>query len=58
MTRPHKSEIEQEEGYIAFLEKRLASQHFKENAAPAEYEDTKERLKKARFKLKTMKARK
>ncbi len=49
-----KSEIEQEEGYIAFLEKRLASENYKANATPEEVEETKEKLKKAKLKLRFM----
>lgn len=49
-----KDPITLEREYVAFLEKRLASENFKANAKPGEYEATKEKLAKARFKLKTL----
>lgn len=55
--KTHKSEVEQEQGYIAFLEKRLASANFKANVSPEEYEETQKKLKKARFKLRTLQIR-
>ncbi len=44
-----------EKEYIAFLEKRLASDHYKASVSAEEYEKTKEKLSKARLKLKLLK---
>lgn len=48
-------ELKHEEDYVAFLEKRLASKNFVANVTTDEYNKTKEKLKKARFKLRTLK---
>ena len=50
-----KERIAQEEQYIAFLEKRLASENYKANVEPEEFAKTQEKLKKAKFLLKTLK---
>ncbi len=50
-----KSDLQHEQDYVAFLEKRLASKNFQANSTPEEVEKTKEKLKKARLKLKFMK---
>ena len=50
-----KSDFQHETEYVAFLEKRLASKNFQANSTPEEVEKTKEKLKKARLKLKFMK---
>ena len=47
--------IQHEENYIRFLERRLASNNFKKNATPEEYEETEKKLKKARLILKVLK---
>lgn len=47
-------EINQEIGYIAFLEKRLGSKNFHNNVTVEEVEKTKEKLKKARFRLRLL----
>ena len=41
--------IQQERDYIAFLEKRLASENFHRNSSPAIIEMTKGKLKKAKL---------
>ena len=46
--------LQHETDYIKFLEKRLASDHYKKNVSAEEYEETKQKLKKARFILKTL----
>ncbi len=48
-------EIKQTEDYIAFLRKRLDSKNYKANVSVEEYEKTKEKLDKAKFRLKIMK---
>ena len=49
-----KDPITLEREYIAFLEKRLASENYKAKATPEEFAATKEKLGKSRFKLKTL----
>ncbi len=54
--KPTKSQqIKQETDYISFLEKRLASQNFKNNVSEDEYDKTKSKLDKARLKLRLLK---
>lgn len=48
--------IKQEEEYIAFLEKRLASKNFKANVSNEEFENTAGKLKKAKLILKILKS--
>jgi hypothetical protein len=48
--------LKQEEDYIAFLEKRLASSNFKANVSKEEYEKTAQKLKKAKLVLKILKS--
>lgn len=50
-----KKEIDHEEKYIAFLTKRLESENYKNNVSKEEYEETKAKLKKAKFRLKILK---
>jgi hypothetical protein len=40
--------------YIAFLEKRLASKNYKDNVSAEDFKLTQEKLKKAKFLLKTL----
>ena len=47
-------EIKQEEEYVAFLEKRLASKNYKSNVSEEEYNKTKAKLEKARLKLRLL----
>jgi hypothetical protein len=47
--------IQHEKNYIAFLETRLRSKHYKENASAAEYAATEAKLKKARLVFKLLK---
>ena len=47
--------LKQEKDYIAFLEKRLASKNYKANVSEEEYQETQEKLKKARLVLKILK---
>lgn len=54
--KPTKAEeIKQTEEYIVFLRKRLDSKNYKGNVSKEEYEKTKEKLDKAKFRLKIMK---
>lgn len=39
------------ENYVAFLEKRLASENYKRNVSEEEYNKEKEKLKKAKLRL-------
>jgi hypothetical protein len=48
-------EIKHEEGFIVFLEKRLASKNFKNNVTDEEFKKTQEKLSKARLKLRLLK---
>jgi hypothetical protein len=41
--------------YIAFLQKRLESKNYKANVTPEEYQKTKEKYDKAKFRLKILK---
>jgi len=50
-----KTEREQTEDYVQFLQKRLASENYKANVSAEEYDKTKEKLKRARLKLRFMK---
>lgn len=49
-------EIKQTEEYIVFLRKRLDSKNYKANVPAEEYDKTKEKLDKAKFRLKIMKS--
>lgn len=49
--------LKHESDYIAFLEKRVASENYRRNVTPEEYEQTKEKLKRARFKFKVLKGK-
>jgi hypothetical protein len=51
----HKSAVELEEGYVAFLKKRLDSVNYKANVSAEEYAGTKAKYDKAKFKLKMLK---
>jgi hypothetical protein len=46
--------IKQEENYIEFLERRLASSNYKKNVSPEEYENTERKLKKAKLVLRVL----
>lgn len=48
-------QIKQEEEYVAFLKKRLDSANFKANVSDEEYQKTKEKYERAKFKLKVLK---
>lgn len=54
MKKTRQQELKETTQYIAFLEKRLASKHFKANVTAEEYNKTKEKLKKARFRLRIL----
>jgi hypothetical protein len=51
---PKKQSLDHEKKYIQFLEKRLASANYKANVTPEEYQKTKDKLAKARLKLKLL----
>lgn len=57
MAKKQLNPIEQTKDYIAFLEKRVASENYRKNVTPAEYQDTKVKLDKERFKLRTLEAK-
>lgn len=48
-------EVKQTEDYIAFLRKALDSKNYKARVSEEEYKKTKEKLDKAKFRLKIMK---
>lgn len=50
----HTKELQQLKDYVAFLEKRLASEHWKSVATSEEVERTKAQYDKAKFRLKTL----
>lgn len=50
-----KNPIKHEEEYVAFLKKRLDSENYKNNVSKEEYEKTKQKYEKAKFRLKMMK---
>ena len=54
MSKNKKDSIKHEKAYIAFLEKQLASKNYLSRAKPEEIEKQKEKLKKARFKLRLL----
>lgn len=54
MKKQKPNPIKQETEYIAFLEKRLASANYKRNVTSEEYEKTRQKLDKARLKLKLL----
>ncbi len=49
-----KDKLQHEKDYVAFLERRLASKHYKANVSPEEYEETEKKLKKARLVLRML----
>jgi hypothetical protein len=55
MTIPE--QIKHEEAYVDFLRKRLDSENYKSSVAPEEYQKTKEKYNKAKFRLKTLKTK-
>lgn len=48
-------QIEHEEKYIEFLRVRLASENYKTNATEEEFQKTKEKYDRAKFRLKILK---
>jgi hypothetical protein len=48
-------QIEHEENYVEFLKKALTSERFKSNVSEEEFEKTKVKYDKAKFRLKTLK---
>ncbi len=55
MKKNKQQELKETNEYVAFLEKRLASKNYKANVSAEEYEACKDKLKKARFRLKLLK---
>ena len=49
-----KNPIEHERDYVEFLKNRLNSENYKANVSEAEYEETKKKYDKAKFKLKML----
>lgn len=52
---PKRDPVKQEEEYVAFLKKRLASQHFRQNESKAEIEKTERKYQKAKLMLRMLK---
>lgn len=52
--KPKLSPLEHERNYVAFLKERLESENYKANVTPEEYEVTKMKYDKAKFKLKML----
>jgi hypothetical protein len=50
--------IKHEEDYIAFLERRLKSAHYKKNSSEEEYTKTETKLKKAKLVLRLLSSKK
>lgn len=55
MKKTRQQEIEHEEKYVEFLKNQLESENYKANVSAEEYEKTKDKYKRAKFKLKTLK---
>lgn len=51
---PQLTPLQREQQYVEFLQKRLASEHYKAAVTVEEYEATKKKYDKAKFKLKMM----
>lgn len=49
-----KTNYEHEKDYLAFLKKRLESTNYKNNVSPEEYQKTKEKYDKVKFRLKIL----
>ena len=49
-----KTPIQLEREYVAFLKKRVESANYKKNTSKEEYEKTREKYEKAKFKLRNM----
>jgi hypothetical protein len=49
-----KDKLQHEKEYVAFLERRLKSAHYKASVSPEEYEETEKKLKKARLVLRML----
>ena len=56
--KPKVDPIEQEEAYVAFLKKKLASENYKASASKEEYDKEKRKYDKAKLKLKFLKEKK
>lgn len=54
MKKKKPNPIEHERNYVAFLKKRLESENYKSSVSSEEYEQTKKKYEKAKFKLKMM----
>jgi hypothetical protein len=52
---PKKDPIQHETEYVEFLKRRLESENFKANVSPEEYQETKKKYERAKFKLKMLK---
>lgn len=48
------NKIDQEKQYVEFLKKRLESENYKQKSSDEEYQKTKDKYDKAKFKLKMM----
>jgi hypothetical protein len=55
MKKPKKDPIQQEEEYVDFLKKRLASENYKASVSAEEFKKTQQKYEKAKFKLKMLK---
>ncbi len=55
MNKRIEQQLQHETEYVKFLERRLASENFLANVSKDEVKKTKEKLKRARFKLKALK---
>ena len=49
-----KPTLKQEQDYVAFLKKRIESKNYKRNVSAEEFEKTKAKYKKAKFKLRLL----
>jgi len=52
-----KDPIQHEAEYVEFLKRRLESENFKANVSPEEYQKTKTKYERAKFKLKMLKGK-
>ena len=54
MKKTRQQELQPERDYVAFLKKRLASEHFRANATQEEQEKTKAKYDKAKLRLRLL----
>jgi hypothetical protein len=51
---PKQKRLQHEKDYVAFLERRLRSPHYRKNVSTEEYEETERKFKKAKLVLRVL----